>query len=157
MWGLLHLSSNEKNVCLCFLITTGGVYTCPRNEKQTNNHKKPPNTQTKQKREIKVSQLLWLHYQVYSKNKGIDMKDSSKKNEILFVFPIKASWTEAGLQWSIYCLISTTSIAGLLTMRAHSELHPFKCQGFLFLVFETGSSVPLLWHRIGLRSCKPLR
>lgn len=57
--------------------------------------------------------------------------------------------------WHLSCLASTTSTARLFTRRAHNELHLFKCQGFPSLMFEAGSLHPLLWHRTGLRNCKP--
>lgn len=87
------------------------------------------------------------------------MKDSGKMNEffLLFVFLIQAPLAEWG--WittqHLSSLASTTSTARLFTRRAHSELHLFKCQGFPPLVFEAGSPLPLLWHRTGLRNCKP--
>lgn len=109
---------------------------------------------TKAKQEINVSRL---HHQVYSKYKDRDMKDSGKKNEILFCFSYLSlvNWGWITMQ-HLSSLVSTSSTAGFLTMRAHSELHPFKYQGFIFLAFETGSLLLLLRHRTGLSSCKPL-
>lgn len=113
---------------------------------------KKPNTKTKAKQEINVSSL---HHQVYSKDR--DMKDSGKKKELLFCFSY-LSLVNRGWITTLHLpsLVFTSSTAGLPIMRAHSELHPFKCQGFLFLAFETGSLLLLLWHRTGLSSCKPL-
>lgn len=93
---------------------------------------------------------------VHSKEKGT-WKILVKWMKFGFVFLIQAPWDEWGwiTMWHLSCLASTTSTARFFTRRAHNELHLFKCQVFPSLMFEAGSLHPLLWHRTGLRNCKP--
>lgn len=105
----------------------------------------------------KCLQASWLHHQVYSKGKGRDTKDSGKMNETFLVFLSKPHELRLDYNAAFFMSCFDHFYSRFLTMKSYSELHPLRSQGFLFLVFETGCPLPLLWHRTGLRSCKSLQ
>lgn len=59
------------------------------------------NNQTKKNTSTNISGLPWLHHQVYSKDKGRDMKDSGKMNErnpLRFSYPSLVNWGRITVQ-----------------------------------------------------------